>query len=57
MTQIRSMQVLVQCTKIALPSSLAVCALPDLLILSVYGPFVSTLGKLVVSYIRVFVCI
>ena len=56
-TQTRSMQAPVQHMKIVLPSSLAVFPLPGLLILSVYGFFVATFGRLVVLYIRFFVCI
>ncbi len=56
-TQTRSTQVPVQRVKIAQPSSLAVFPLPSLLILNVYGLFVAKLGRLVVPYIRVLVCI
>jgi hypothetical protein len=56
-TQTRSTQVPVQRVKIAQPSSLAVFPLPGLLIPAVYGLFVATLGRLVVLYIRVSVCI
>ena len=56
-TQTRSTQVPVQRVKIAQSSSLAVFPQPGLLIPAVYGSFVATFGRLVVLYIRFFVCI